>query len=324
MLLSATTADGSGVLMRFSNTGGTPETLFTYASAGLHPLALDAAGALYTSDGTDLIALDVSGSAASPLWKIPTTATGAFTSLVVGNHGEIDVVSKRGEVGFGAGQDLFVFAPDRTLVWSYPTLDTTSFDIFAGEMSLIYVLSSGLRGGPLFGALDNGMPAWNGPAEFLGRLVDSAGLVYGVLGTVEGPGDTSWEITASSGHGPAAWEFPLAKNATAPWGNELPHEMVITKDGALGVLTSERVFRLERNQVAWQVERPLPNALQGRSLFVDREGTFVTIDGSTVAGFAKDGHSVFSVTKSGLIQVLPGGDGMIYAFTSTELLGIGD
>jgi hypothetical protein len=260
-----------------------------------------------------------------PLWKIPTTAMGAFTSLVVWNSGEIAAVSKRGEVGFGPGQDLFVFAPDRTLRWSYPSPETTSFDIFVGETSLIYVLTSGLPAGPRLGVLDNGMAAaWSGPADFLGRLVDPAGLVYGILGTVEGPNDTSWKITASSGHGSSPWEFPLTRNTAAPWENEQPYEMAISQDGALGVLTSQRLLMSETNQVAWRVERPLPNPFQGRSLFVDREGTFVTTDGSTVAGFAKDGRSVFSVATSGLIQVLPGGDGMIYAFTRTELLGIGD
>ena len=334
MLASSTSANGTGILVRFSAAGGTPETLFTYKSQGYHPLALGTDGTLYTSDGTDLIGLDVSGSAASLRWTIATPATGAFTSLVVSGKGEIHAVSGRGDFQnpFPAGYDLFVFGPDRSTLWDFPNLGHTRLETFADDTSLVYALGSG-AGGSTFMALDRKKTAFTPPSGFLGWTVNTTGLVHGVVGSVVGAGNKTYAITAVDRRdGASPWQLPLAtSNDGLGLGNESPWGMVLAKDGALGVITSSRLFASQGYRIAWQVKvsnlGSVAKGNLGTSLFVDRDGTFVVTDAATVAAYDKDGHSVFSVAKSGVIQVLPGSDGMVYGFTNgntQQIVGIGD
>jgi hypothetical protein len=174
--------------------------------------------------------------------------------------------------------------------------------------------------------------AFDPPTGFLGWTVDAAGLICGFVGSA-GSGNKRYSLTAVDRRdGTSPWQLPLATSSDGlGLGNEAPWGMVVAKDGSLGVITSSRLFAARGSRVGWQVKvNNLGTVAQGNlgtSLFVDRDGTFVVTDATTVAAYDKDGQSVFSVDRPGVIQVLPGGDGVVYGFTNAntqQIVGIGD
>jgi hypothetical protein len=252
---------------------------------------------------------------------IPTGAKDDFTVLILAGNGELRAVSTRTFLGY----EIFVYGADHKLSWRYLDPDRANLWIFADETAVTYAVSSGANHGTRFFELTDpelGGDGGRAPPDFVGIAADASGRIVGYKkDVVGGGGDIVMTIDRRDGK--------IIGSVTLDRGEAVWLSAQAAPGGPIGVMTSKRLVGLEPNSIAW--EAPVSDlAMFGVSgntqLFVDREGTFVVSDGWKLAAYDKSGKAVFSSSEVRARQILPGPDGMLYAFVASppQIVAIGD